>query len=103
MAKAAYAEEVRGKVLRQVPTSMSREIGRITVSWAHLENHLKAMSWALLGLDDALGRIAIRAPRPRQQVEMIRDLAAYKDADHDADILTTPGWRSSWYGRESEG
>jgi hypothetical protein len=87
MAKAAFAETVQGKVLRQVPASMSREIGRITVAWAHLEGHLEAMSWELLGLDSALGRIAIRAPRPKQQVEMIRDLAEYKKLSYDTEAL----------------
>ena len=67
---------ITGNAVYDLPAPLCREIGRITVRWAFLERYLKAIAWEFLGLDAPLGRIAVRDPKPKQLLEMIRDIAA---------------------------
>lgn len=78
---------VRGKASYELPTSLCREIGRITVRWAFFERYLKAISWEFLGVDAALGRISIRDPKPKQLLEMVRDIAIIQKIEIDSASL----------------
>lgn len=69
-------------VLRKLSVSHSREIGRIIVRWAHLEWRLRLIAYALLGLDQKEGRLAVRATgRVVEFVTMLQDLENAKRFD----------------------
>lgn len=76
MPKKPTYQKVETNALREVPASINREIGRIIVRWAFVEFCLQKIVWRLVGVDDAVGRLAIRDPRATDRIDMIVDLAA---------------------------
>ena len=62
----------------QIPASLSREVGRIIVRWAYLEHSIRRLGWRVLGIDQKLGRIAIRDPRLDDYIDMVADVAYLK-------------------------
>lgn len=49
-------------------------IGEAITAWALLEHELRLAVFLLLGLDNKRGRLAVRAPRAKETVELIGDL-----------------------------
>jgi hypothetical protein len=62
----------------KLPDEFHLEIGRISVSWAYFENGVRRVIWRLLGVDERMGRVAVRDPRIDDRLEMIADLAFLK-------------------------
>lgn len=84
MAKKSYiALTVNGSASYDLPASMCREIGRIVVGWAYLENCIQEMNWQMLGLAPAPGRIAVREPRAEDRLEMLHELLKLHGAEWD--------------------
>jgi hypothetical protein len=67
----------------KLPTSMSREIGRIIVYWAFFEQCVQQMAWKILELTPPAARIAIREPRVEDRLTMVRDLVKLRKCDWD--------------------
>lgn len=57
---------------------MCREIGRLIVRYAYVESYLQGIVYLLVGCNQGIGRLAIREPRARDRLELIRDLIAAK-------------------------
>lgn len=87
MAKKFQAVHVVKPASYELPAPMCREIGRVFVRWAYFEKFLRDFAWKLADVDDKLGRVAIREPREKEQLEMIRDIAALKEIEIDEKIL----------------
>ena len=54
--------------------ALTREIGRVIVHYAALEHDLSAITYLVLGLSRAQGRLAVRAPRATERLDLIQDL-----------------------------
>jgi hypothetical protein len=67
-------KRIQQKASYKLPALLNREIGRVIVGWAHLENHLQAVCYMLLRLKGEEGRVAVRQPRATDRLEMILDL-----------------------------
>jgi hypothetical protein len=88
MAKSEFtATRIEQKAQYDLPPRLCKEIGRITVAWAHFEQVLRATTWELASVDPSVGRLVVRDPRAKQQIEMIRDLVALKFLTLDEAIL----------------
>lgn len=87
MAPKFKVTRIFGKAVYDIPAPLCREIGRITVRWAYFERYLKGIAWDFLGLDAALGRLAVRDPVPKQTLEMIRDITNQQSIAIDEAIL----------------
>ena len=61
-----------------LPASMCREIGRLLVRFAYVENYLQGIVYMLIGCDQGIGRLAVREPRATERLDLIRDLIAAK-------------------------
>lgn len=85
MAEHHYRED-RSSV--DLPPSLSREIGRLVVRWAHLEHTTQRIIWLLLKVSYPFGRIAVREPRIEDRLRMILSLAELRGMD-----LDTPAFR----------
>lgn len=54
---------------------MQREIGKVVIRWAHLEYLIQSFIWELAGVDERVGRLAIREPRVSDRMDLVYDLA----------------------------
>jgi hypothetical protein len=72
-----------------LPANFSREIGRIVVRWAYFEHAVRRLVWDVLGVDDKIGRIAVRDPRIDDRIEMLGDIAFLKKISIDASSLAS--------------
>ena len=61
-------------VRRKLPVAYSTEIGRIITRWAWLEWELKHVTYAILHVNQAEGRLSIRETRADEYLTMIEDL-----------------------------
>lgn len=61
-------------IVTDLPISLLREIGRVTVTYANLEDRLSKVIYLLLDIDPKRGRLAVREPRATDRLEVIRDL-----------------------------
>ena len=66
-----------------LPAAYSRAIGRVVVHWSYLEYCIQRIVWILVGIDDVMGRVAVREPRAEDRVVMIRDLASLRSVKID--------------------
>jgi hypothetical protein len=69
-------EEVR--VVRDLPASLTREIGRVMVHYAHLEYRMSAITANLLGVSRTEGRMALREPRLKEWLALLVQLMRAK-------------------------
>jgi hypothetical protein len=76
--KRASGEYSDGPADYRLPASMTREIGRIVVRWAYFEWYLQTIIWRLTGVDERIGRLAIKDPRITERLALLRDLAALR-------------------------
>lgn len=60
--------------ITELPIQMNNEIGKIIVGFAFFEYTLTRIAYELLGIDPKQGRVAVRASRGHELVEMVRDL-----------------------------
>jgi hypothetical protein len=72
----------------ELPIAFSREIGRVAVHWAYLEYCIQRIVWLLVGVDETMGRYAVREPRIDDRIDMIRDLAELRSIKIEKDKLT---------------
>lgn len=68
------AERISGVAAYQLPSSLSREIGRILVRFAYFEQYVLDLVWQALKLSETAGRIAVRDPRVTDRLDMLRDI-----------------------------
>jgi hypothetical protein len=61
-----------------LPSLMSRDIGRLIVRFAYLEQYLQHVIYMLAGTSAGIGRLAIRDPSLLDKVELLLDLIAAK-------------------------
>jgi hypothetical protein len=61
-----------------LPDWLNQSVGRIIVRFAYFEHFLKAIVWDLVGVDEVVGRLAVRDPRAEDTIDLIRDLAGRK-------------------------
>lgn len=73
-------------VLKSLPASMTRGIGRIMVADAYLDNLLSQTIYLLTGVGPKEGRLSIREPRTIERLELIIDLAEVHKIALKADI-----------------
>jgi hypothetical protein len=66
-----------------IPTSLSREVGRIVVRWAFLEHTLQQIVWLLMQVSFPYGRIAVREPRLEDRIQIIKTLAELRGIEFD--------------------
>lgn len=62
-----------------LPASYTREIGRIITKWSYLENYLQSIIYIMLGVNDIVGRVAIREPRVADKINVIEEIAYLRD------------------------
>src|SRR5262245_8794648 len=86
MSQSDQVEHVSGIATYQLPTAMSREIGRIMVRWAYFEHGVQEMNWGVANLPQSVGRIAMREPRVTDRLEMLADLIRLRGATMDWDL-----------------
>ena len=59
--------------------SMSRDIGRLIVRYAYLEQYLQNTIYMVLGLEPGMGRLAVREPgRLTEKLDLLLDIMAAK-------------------------
>lgn len=71
----------------KLPVSISREIGRVMVHWAFVEQYVQDIVYLLLGVSEKQGRIAVREPRVIDRFDMIAELAYLRKVHIDASDL----------------
>lgn len=76
----------RTPTVPDLPEDLLREIGRYIVGFARLEWILSRFAYAILRLDGADGRIAVREPRATERVDMICDLLDNRFVASKADV-----------------
>jgi hypothetical protein len=74
----ATFEKVETNAIREVPATISREIGRIIVRWSYFEHYIQGIIWLLVGVDKTIGSFSVREPRVTERIYMIRDLASLR-------------------------
>lgn len=77
-------EEV--KVVKDLPASLTREIGRVMVHYAHLEYRMSAISANLLGVSRLEGRMVLREPRLKEWLALLVQLMRVKGLEPEIDI-----------------
>lgn len=68
----------------KIPDELAMEIGKIIVRWSYFEYVICCAVWHLVGVDQVVGRLAIRNPRIDDGIDLIRDLAELKGINIDA-------------------
>jgi hypothetical protein len=75
----------------ELSASLSREIGRVIVRWAHFENQMQVLIYAIAfkGAENggALGRLAIREMKASQRADLLRDVADVQGVGLDRELL----------------
>ena len=89
MAKKYKAHRTSGTARVDLPTSITREIGRIVVAWAYFETALRDVLAEIINLEADLARMAMRDPRPKDALEIIRDICDYKGITYDKEALAS--------------
>jgi hypothetical protein len=87
MKKTVSIDRVSGAATYELPADMCREIGRIITHWAYFEYCLQEMNWQTLGITPSAGRVALRAPRASDRLEMLRDLVKLRKGEWDDDLF----------------
>jgi hypothetical protein len=65
-----------------LPAAMSRDIGRLIIRYAYLEQYLQNVIYMVLGVEAGIGRLAVREPgRLTDKLDLLRDLIAAKKLD----------------------
>jgi len=85
MKKTLHIERVSGTATYEVPANMCREVGRMLIRWAYFEHVVQEMNWQTLGISPAQGRVAVRAPRASDRLEMLRNLIELRKGEWDDD------------------
>ena len=80
-------ERVSGTAKYELPASISREIGRIIVHWAHFEHIVQEMVWQTMQVSQQVGRIAVREPRVTDRLEMLRDLVKLRNGEWNDELF----------------
>jgi hypothetical protein len=80
-------ERISGYASYELPASYSRQIGRIVVHWAYVEQCLQEMIWEALKISDAAGRKAVRDPRVTDRLDMLRDVIALRGGSVDEPLF----------------
>lgn len=70
---------VEVEIVRDLPDEIAALIGRVMLGYAKLEHSLAMLTTLLLQLNKAEARIALRAPRAIDRLEMALDIFALKD------------------------
>lgn len=63
-------------------------IGLVVSKHAYLETMLQHIIYDLVGVDDVVGRIAIREPRTSERLTLIEELSAYKEITLEQNIVS---------------
>lgn len=67
------------KARTDLPATMMRDIGRLVVRYAFLEQYMQNVIYMLLGVSQGVGRMAVREPgRLSDKLELVIDLVAAK-------------------------
>lgn len=74
--------------LVDLPPDMLRNIGLVVVKHSNLENLLLRACYLLAGVDDVVGRLALRGPRTRDRLSLIEDLAKHRGVTLNDEALT---------------
>lgn len=62
-----------------LPATILRDVGRVIVRYAYLEQYLQHVIYMVLGVSAGVGRIAVREPgRLTDKLDLLRDLIAAK-------------------------
>ena len=61
----------------ELPTDIATEIGGMVAAFALLEHRLSHLLFALVGVDEVLGRMAVRNPRPAEVWGLIMELCDF--------------------------
>jgi hypothetical protein len=69
-----------------LPAALTREIGRVVVSYARLEWLLRQLLYAVLGVTQTEGRIAVGEPRATDRFDRICEILAFKAMATDDDL-----------------
>jgi hypothetical protein len=72
-----------------LPQALTREIGKIVTRWAFLEYQIQAFIWDLAGVDQRVGRLAMREPRITDRWDVMLDLAALQGVKVDTKQLSS--------------
>jgi hypothetical protein len=75
-------------VIRRLPTRYNTAIGRLIVRFSIVEMGLRQFIYALLELDNKLGRVAVKNPRVRDSFTMIEDIMALRSFTTKINIKT---------------
>lgn len=84
---AKRADRIIAAAEYDLPASLSREIGRIIVRWAHFEYAVRRIIWDMMGVNPKLGRIGVRDPRMDGRFDMILDIAHLKKITVDSALI----------------
>jgi hypothetical protein len=71
---ARIIEHISGTAVYELRMPFSREIGRIIVHFAYVEQIVQEMAWGAMEISQPVGRVAVREPRITERLEMVRDL-----------------------------
>jgi hypothetical protein len=62
-----------------LPANMARDIGRLIIRYAYLEQYIQAVIYMVMGVDAGTGRLAVREPgRLTDKLALLLDLVAAK-------------------------
>jgi len=71
-----------------LPANLSRDIGRIIIHWAHFEFLVQRVIWLLAGVDEKVGRVAVKDPRITDRLDMIVTLSELQGIKIDAALIS---------------
>jgi hypothetical protein len=74
-------------ICTDIPANLSKRVGEIIIKWAAYECIIQSVVWALAGVDERIGRLAIREPRILDRIKMMEDLASLLGLEFDSAIL----------------
>lgn len=82
---------VEAEIVHDLPDAIAALIGRVMLSYAKLEHSLAMLTAVLLQLNKAEARIALRAPRAIDRLDMALDIFALKDIQIQMDVSELRG------------
>ena len=90
------------KMTFTLPDDYSLEIGRIITKWAYLENYLQRCVHLMMGVDDVVGRVALKETRVPERVKLIEEIAYLRGFSLEKKIMKSTrkmveevyGWRN---------
>ena len=76
----------KGTPIKGIPQEYASSVGDIVTRWSYIESTLRDTAYAILGIGPKEGRIAVREPRAKEYVLMLKELVELKKIKLSGDL-----------------